>query len=157
MKQVIKDNEEWQEVILSEIPTNTYNNVLHISYGSSLLTQKLPGEKILGVDVAFDASSREQEYENGKLKLIQSSISSLVYQLQETFDLVVITDVLYPQCIQESYQFIYTVIDQLLLNDGILVCCHADEWYKARFPYLTLEYSLFENKQNTQRLEVYVK
>ena len=72
-------------------------------------------------------------------------------------DLIVITGVLYPQYIAESIRLVYVLIDRLLKPGGILVCSHIYEWYKVRFPYLTVSREYFAYREFSQVLEVYCK
>lgn len=151
------DDKKRKEIILSEIPNKNYNNVLDIGCGHGFITRDLPGEYILGVDISSNAIKQAKNYENSRLKFVESSIFEITHKTQEKYDLVVITGVLYPQYIGNSNNLIYILLDQLLVDNGILVCCHIDEWYQARFPYLMLEYYLFGYREYTQRLEIYVK
>ena len=151
------DDKKRKETILSEIPTKLYNNVLDIGCGHGFITRDLPGEKILGVDISSNAIQQAKSYQNNRLNFIQSSIFDIANKTKDKYDLIVITGVLYPQYIGNAYNLIYLLIDQLILDDGILICCHINQWYECRFPYLMLEYGLFEYREYTQRLEVYVK
>ena len=73
------------------------------------------------------------------------------------FDLVIITDVMYPQYIGNSLNLIYLIIDKILRKRGTLISVHINEWYKARFPYLLLREYFYNYREYTHRLEVYVK
>ncbi|MCC5613935.1 class I SAM-dependent methyltransferase [Nostoc sp. CHAB 5836] len=151
------DDNKRKEIILSEIPHRDYKNVLDIGSGHGFITRDLPGENVLGVDISFNAIHQAKTYETSKLKFIQSSIFDIPQKTKEKYDLIVITGVLYSQYIGKSHNLIYLLLDQLIVDNGILICSHIDEWYKARFPYLMLEYYLFEYRQYTQRLEIYIK
>jgi len=72
-------------------------------------------------------------------------------------DLIVITGVLYPQYIAKSIRLVYVLIDQLLKPGGILLCSHISDWYRSRFPYLTLSREYFAYRDFSQILEVYSK
>ncbi|MEH2183076.1 glycosyltransferase [Nostoc sp.] len=155
--ETMPENKIYKELILSEIPENNYKNVLHIGCGHGFITKDLAGEKVLGVDILSNAINKAKADENNGLEFIQSCLLELVHKTQGNYDLIVITGVLYSQYIGKSHNFIYSLLDKLIIDNGILICCHIDEWYKARFPYLMLDYSLFQYRQHTQRLEVYVK
>ncbi len=156
MLQITPEDKKLQEIILSEIPEKNYKNVLSISYGYDLISKVLPGQEVLSVDILTNANNQVQVDEDNKITFIHSSIFELHHKIQEKYELIVMIGVLYPH-INKSYNLIYSILDQLLLDDGILVTCHIDEWYQARFPYLMLEYYLFEYREHTQRLEVYIK
>lgn len=151
------DDKKRKEIILSEIPNRDYNNVLDIGCGHGFVTRDLPGRNVIGVDISHNAIDQARAYEDTRLRFIQSSIFEIHHKTKKKYDLIVITGVLYSQYIGNSHNLIYLLINQLLLDNGILVCCHIDEWYQARFPYLMLEYYLFGYREYTQRLEIYVK
>lgn len=151
------DDKKRKEIILSEIPEKPYHNVLDIGCGHGFITRDLPGDNILGVDISANAIKQAKIHETIRHKYIQSSIFDLPAKTQNKYDLICITGVLYPQYIGYSHNLIYLILDRLLVNDGILVCCHIDEWYRSRFPYLMLEYYLFGYREYTQRLEIYIK
>lgn len=155
--ETMPEDKIYKELILSEIPENNYKNVLHIGCEDGFITRDLAGEKILGIDISSKAIIQAKTHENKRIKFIQSSIFDIFDKTQEKYDLILITGILYSQYIGNSHKLIYSLLDQLIIDDGIIVCCHIDEWYKARLPYLMLEYYLFEYRQHTQRLEVYVK
>ncbi|MHC5718487.1 MAG: glycosyltransferase, partial [Nostoc sp.] len=142
--ETMPEDKIYKELLLSEIPENNYKNVLHIGCGNGFMTKDLAGEKVLGVDILSNGINQAKAYENNRLKFIQSSILELEHKSQEKYDLILITGVLYSQYIGKLHNLIYSLLDKLIIDDGILICCHVDEWYKARFPYLMLDYSLFE-------------
>jgi len=155
--EITPDDKKRKETILSEIPNRNYKYVLDIGCGHGFITRDLPGEHVLGTDISSNAIRQAKAHENSRIKFIQSSIFEITQKTQQKFDLVVITGVLYSQYIGNSHDLIYLLINQLIVDNGILICCHIDEWYKARFPYLMLDYYLFKYREYTQRLEVYIK
>ncbi len=146
-----------KDILLSELPQKKYNNVLDIGCGHGFVTRDLPGRRVLGVDISHEAIRKAKAYETERIKFLQSSLFELNSKLSETFDLVVITGVLYPQYIGNAQTLVYVIIDKLLADSGILVCVHIDEWYKARFPYLLLSDYYYDYREYTHRLEVYIK
>ena len=154
---ITPDDNKRKENILSEIPNRNYKNVLDIGCGTGFITRELPGEKVHGVDISSKAIEQANLHQSTRLKFSLASIFELPSKLTDKYDLVVITELLYTPYIGKSHNLIYSLINQLILDDGILLCCHINEWYEARFPYLMLEYCLFEYKNYTQRLEVYIK
>lgn len=151
------DDKRRKEIILSEIPNKVYKNVLDIGCGHGFITRDLPGERILGVDISFNAIEQAKLYQSSRLNFAQSSVFDIFNKTKQKYDLIVITGVLYPQYIGKAYNLIYSIIDRLMLDDGILLSCHINQWYECRFPYLMVEYYLFQYREYTQRLEVYVK
>ncbi|MBX9256741.1 class I SAM-dependent methyltransferase [Desmonostoc muscorum CCALA 125] len=155
--EITPDDKKRKETILSEIPNKNYRHVLDIGCGHGFITRDLPGENVLGVDISSNAIRQAKAHETSRVNFLQSSIFEIPEQTQQKFELVIITGVLYSQYIGNSYNLIYLLINQLIVDDGILICCHIDEWYKARFPYLMLDYYLFGYREYTQRLEIYIK
>ncbi|MGB9697806.1 MAG: class I SAM-dependent methyltransferase [Thermodesulfobacteriota bacterium] len=145
-------------ILLSAIPKKPYKKVLDIGCGNGFITNSLPGEKIIGIDI----SSRAIEYAKRTcpphIEFFPYSIFDLPFLgWGKDFDLIVITGVLYPQYIGNSEKLIYTIIDDLLICRGILVCCHIEEWYSARFPYITLHREYYSYREYVHILEVYLK
>jgi 2-polyprenyl-3-methyl-5-hydroxy-6-metoxy-1,4-benzoquinol methylase len=174
LEQIYQEDNSWhyettpddirrKAILLSELPSRSYQTVLNIGCGSGFISRDLPGKSILGVDVSANAISQANSWlqkspvVDKQIQFLQSSIFDLPNCLDSTYDLIVITGVLYPQYIGESKTLIYQIIDRLLKKDGILLNCHINDWLTARFPYLLLESHFFSYGEYTQRLEVYVK
>jgi len=146
-----------KSILLSEIPKRKYKNVLDIGCGQGFITRDLPGKKITGVDISKKAIKQAQAYANKRVKFKQASIFKLTKIFKEKFDLILITGVLYPQYIGNSHNLVYSIIDKLLADSGILITVHIDSWYKAKFPYLQLVEYFYNYREFTHRLEVYIK
>ncbi|NJR39567.1 MAG: class I SAM-dependent methyltransferase [Leptolyngbyaceae cyanobacterium CSU_1_4] len=156
------DDAKRRSIIVSEIPERSYGKVLDIGCGHGFVTRELPGEDILGVDISNNAIQQAMKLsvhqsKAKRLRFLNASIFELDAVLSETYDLVVITGVLYSQYIGESKTLVRQIVDKLLNSNGVLVCSHINDWYSMRFPYLLLESYFFEYREYTQRLEVYVK
>jgi len=156
------DDLKRKNIILSEIPERKYERVLDIGCGQGFITRDLPGKSIIGVDISakaiVQANFNQSQIHNRKnISFIQSSIFELTSHMSNTYDLIVITGVLYAQYIGEGKTLIYKIVNQFLADDGILICSHINDWYTLRFPYLTLERYYFDYREYTQCLEVYVK
>ncbi len=146
-----------KNILLSEIPVKDYRNVLDIGCGQGFITRDLPGKNILGVDISLEAINKARLYQSQRINFLHSSIFELQNKLTDKYDLIIITGVLYPQYIGNSYNLIYTVLDKLLDKSGVLVSVHIEDWYKLRFPYLMLKEYFYKYRDFTHRLEVYVK
>jgi 2-polyprenyl-3-methyl-5-hydroxy-6-metoxy-1,4-benzoquinol methylase len=156
------DDLKRKNIILSEIPDRHYKNVLDIGCGHGFITRELPSNKIMGVDISANAIAQAKLNQNKEknpkdIDFIQSSIFELNSHISESYDLIVITGVLYSQYIGEGKSLVYKIVDELLADDGILVCSHINDWYCLRFPYLMVENHYFDYREYTQCLEVYVK
>jgi predicted TPR repeat methyltransferase len=146
-----------KDILLSELPQKKYDNVLDIGCGHGFVTRDLPGKRVLGVDISHEAVKKAQAYKTERISFLQSSLFDLNRNVPEKFDLVIITGVLYSQYIGNALNLVYHIIDRLLMDSGILVSVHIDEWYEARFPYLLLNEYYYDYREYTHRLEVYVK
>lgn len=151
------DDLKRKDILLSEIPQKNYKSVLNIGCGQGFIIRNLPGEKIIGVDISFEAIKKAKKFENERIKFIQSSIFELHKKFDKKFDLIVITGVLYSQYIGNSLNLVYLIIDKLLTESGILVSVHINSQYRAKFPYLLLKDYYYPYRSYTHKLEVYVK
>ena len=144
-------------ILLSEVPSQDYKRVLDIGCGEGFITQALPGAEVLGIDISARAIERARRLENQRVKFAQCSVFDAEQLLGGSFDLIVVTGVLYEQYIGKALPLIYRILDQLLSTDGVLISVHIDAWYRARFPYLLLRQHFYPYREYTHRLEVYVK
>ena len=147
-----------KNILISEIPSRKYKRVLDIGCGQGFITKDLPGENIIGVDISRQAILHAKKINKKGMKFVEGSLYEFdVLFKGKSFDLIIITGVLYPQYIGNSNNLIYKIIDDLLVENGILVCVHIDDWYKSRFPYLLVNQNIYDYKEYLHRLEVYVK
>lgn len=144
-------------ILLSELPTRAYAEVLDIGCGQGFVTRDLPGERVTGVDVSAEAIAHAKTLEDERLRFFCSSIFDLGAVSDDRYDLIVITGVLYSQYIGHTLSFVYHEIDNLLKPGGILAVVHIDEWCMARFPYLLLKQHFYPYREYTHRLEIYAK
>lgn len=151
------EDEKRRNYLISEIPKREYSKVLDIGCGQGYITRSLPGKSVLGVDISDEAIKKANEkHIDDRLSFRKLSLFELS-ELNEKYDLIIITGVLYPQYIGKSSNYIYQLIDNLLQPDGYLVSVHIDSWYKLRFPYLRLTNIYYPYRDFTHLLEVYVK
>jgi 2-polyprenyl-3-methyl-5-hydroxy-6-metoxy-1,4-benzoquinol methylase len=146
-----------KEKILSSIPKLEYENVLDIGCGNGFITSSLPGKNIYGIEISEKAVAWANENSRPNTKYICGSIFDLPSLELPPMNLIVITGVLYPQYISSSIRLIYLLIDELLAANGVLLCSHIFDWYKSRFPYLTISREYFPYREYSQILEVYIK
>jgi len=143
--------------ILSVVPQLEYENVLDIGCGNGFLTNDLPGKHITGLEISENAVRWANEHSSSKVRYLSGSLFDLPDLDLPSMDLVVITGVLYPQYIGKSHRLVYVLVDRMLKPGGILLCSHIYEWYKLRFPYLTVSREYFSYREYSQVLEVYCK
>ena len=154
------DDEKRKGMLLYAIPRKEYRRVLDIGCGNGFITRHLPGREIIGVDVSANAIRHARESSRGfpHIQYRQHSIFEMpVKDWSRSFDLIVVTGVLYPQYIASAEKLIYAIIDELLMDGGILVSCHIDAWYTSRFPYVTLLREYYPYRDYNHVLEVYMK
>jgi len=151
------DDEKRLNILLEELPKLNYNKVLDIGCGQGFITKHLPGDYILGVDISEEAIKYANTISANKINFKQASIFNLNNILNEKFNLIVITGVLYPQYIGKSSSLIYYIIDNLLANKGVLVTVHIDDWYNCQFPYLKLKQRFYSYRNYNHKLEIYSK
>ncbi len=144
---------------LAELPKP--KRVLDIGCGHGFITRDIVGDKVIGVDI----SEKAIEYANkasktaGKHYIAMDMFDLTRKKLEEDngFDLIIITGVLYPQYIENARVSIYQIIDDLLVDGGIVVSVHINDWYTSRFPYPMLKTVSYEYREYQHTLEVYIK
>ncbi len=151
------EDQKRKDILLSEIPGGRYRRVLDVGCGNGFVTRELPGDEIVGVDISSAAVRHAKRHESPSLRFVCSSVFDLPTSVSGLFDLIVITGVLYPQYIGQSYTLIYHIIENLLRENGVLACVHIDDWYQGRFPLLRLKEVRYAYREYIHRLEVYVK
>lgn len=145
-----------KEILLSELPTKNYKNVLDIGCGQGFITSDLPGENVYGIDISINAIQIAKQ-KNNKVSYKTGSIFQVASFFDIQFDLVIITGVLYPQYIGASSNLVYITIDKILAKEGILASVHIDDWYSCRFPYLRLQQVYYDYREYVHNLEIYMK
>ena len=152
------DDLQRRAILLSVIPKKQYNKVLDIGCGNGFITNYLPGKKIIGIDISSRAIQFAKKKAPPHVEYFTYSIFDLPFlEWNNFFDLIVLTGVLYPQYIGNSEKLIYSIIDDLLIPNGILISCHIEEWYFSRFPYITLHREYYTYREYVHLLEVYLK
>lgn len=156
------DDAERRARLLSAIPKRRYRRTLDIGCGNGFLTEHLPGQEVVGCDLSEAAIDWARKRVAGRsdderITFFASSIFKLTPETRGTFDLIVITGVLYPQHIGSSWSLVSEIVDRLLEPRGILATCHISEWCKHRFPYLRIDQAYYPYREYTHCLEVFMK
>jgi len=155
------DDLKRRDELIYILPKQKYKRTLDLGCGNGFLTIHLPGESIIGCDISENAILYAKERANKKnrenIKFLQMNIFDCCPEKIGVFDLIVITGILYPQYIGSGNSIIRLIVDKLLHSNGILVCCHIDEWYNIRFPYVPLDTVIYPYRNFMHRLEVYKK
>lgn len=156
------DDLERKGRLLSLLPQVTFTRTLDIGCGNGFVTVELPGTAVTGVDfsaraVEFARERTAQRPDASRFTFHAASVFDLEPAHLGTFQLVVITGVLYPQYIGHGFARIRQVIDGILEPGGFLVSCQIDKWSPWRFPYTTVDVSYYQYREYTHRLEVLLK
>jgi 2-polyprenyl-3-methyl-5-hydroxy-6-metoxy-1,4-benzoquinol methylase len=152
------DDLKRRAMLLSVLSERKYKKVLDIGCGDGFVTVRLPGEEIIGADISANAIGHARKKAPPHVKYNQCSLFDLPgLGWGQSFDLIVITGVLYPHYIGDTEALACIIIDDLLQPGGHLVSCHIEEWYRARFPYITLRREYYPYREYTHILEVYLK
>ncbi|UCH09870.1 MAG: class I SAM-dependent methyltransferase [Fidelibacterota bacterium] len=147
-------------LLLSLLPKKSYRKILDIGCGDGFITSRLPGEKVFGIDISENAIRQAREKCEGLSHISFEAVS--LFDLPDlgwdlSFDLIILTGVLYQQYIAEGDMLAFTIINDLLEPGGHLVSCHIDEWCRFRFPYVTLHREYYSYREFSHILEVYLK
>lgn len=152
------DDAKRKAMLLSVLPERRFIKVLDIGCGDGFVTESLPGEEITGIDVSDNAIRHAREKNIRHIQFLRHSLFDLpALGWGQEFDLIIITGVLYPQYIGDSELLVYTIVDDLLKPGGCLISCHIDDWYRARFPYITTHREYYAYREYFHLLEVYIK
>lgn len=131
-------------------------NVLDIGCGNGFMTQHLPGDRIVGIDIsrkAIDyASNRGIPNAVFLCGSIQNAVSLCV---GEKFDLICITGVLYDKWVGTDYGKIISIIRQLSAPVSTLLTCHIAEWYKIIMPFDLLYEKKYRYRDHTHLLNIH--
>lgn len=144
-------------VLLGELPRRDYAATLDLGCGNGFLTNDLPGKNVVGIDISRRAIEHAQRHASERVRFLASDLFALSPSKVGTFDLVVITGVLYPQYIGQAVLLAQVIVDRLLNPGGVLASVHIESWYKARFPYLLAKQLTYPYREFTHLLEIYLK
>lgn len=146
-------------ILLGELPVREYRRTLDIGCGEGFVTSRLPGTKVVGVDISPIAieraraeAPRHHEYRIGSILSLDAVLADA-----EPFDLVVVTGVLYPQYIGHAASVVVRNIDRVLAPGGVLCSVHIADWCRLRFPYLLRQSYQYQYREYEHRLEIYLK
>ena len=142
------------------LPRLDYERALDIGCGNGFVTVELPGREIVGVDL----SERAVEYARERVKSTpgrtfrfeaRSLFDLRPEELGGTFDLIVITGVLYPQYIGGGFSVVAEILHRLASPRAIIASVHIDEWNAHRLPLTTLSIGVEPYREFFHRLEIF--
>ncbi|MNP44486.1 bifunctional 3-demethylubiquinone-9 3-methyltransferase/ 2-octaprenyl-6-hydroxy phenol methylase [compost metagenome] len=131
--------------------------MIDIGCGDGYITKKIKGNHVLGIDISEVAIRKSKENCIKNVYFNNNSLFDLIYEKNSKYDLVVLSEVLYAPYIGDSYSLIYSIIDNILNENGVVITCHVDDYYRMRFPYLLKNQLYFEKENYNYKLEVYIK
>jgi 2-polyprenyl-3-methyl-5-hydroxy-6-metoxy-1,4-benzoquinol methylase len=146
--------------VLAALPTRPYERTLDIGCGNGFLTVRLPGAQVVGADV----STRGVEWARRRatrtvpdrdVSFVDRSLFELRPADLGTFDLVVVTEVLYPQHIGGAAAVVTEVLRALLRPRAVLLTVHIDTWCSYRAPFTSLTVSVDPYREHFHRLELF--
>jgi SAM-dependent methyltransferase len=145
--------------LLAAIPPRDYDRTLDVGCGNGFVTAQLPGRERVGIDlseraVAY-AAERVPTTEERPVRFLAGSLFEADPAELGTFDLVVITGVLYPQYIGGGRVVAVERIKALLRPGAIVASVHIDEWDAPRLPLTTLTISVDRYREYFHRLEIH--
>lgn len=158
---VTSDDEVRVARLLSALPTGReYERTLDIGCGNGFLTHRLPGDEVVGVDISASAIEwarrRVAERDDSERFTFEpASVFDLTPNTFGTFDLIVITGVLYPQYIGNAFTVVTELVRALARPMGILASVQIDQWFPYRFPFTSLTISVDAYREYSHRLEVF--
>lgn len=147
--------------MLSALPELSFDRVLDVGCGSGYLTVCLPGRKVVGIDLSPNAVhwavKRAQRCGLSHVAFEVGSIFELSAFSQESFDLIVVTGVLYRQYIGHASVAVMDGLMRLLKPGGHLVHAHIEEWFELSFPMSRIERKTYPYRDYFHLVEVYRK
>lgn len=149
------------EALRESLPRIPFQRTLDIGCGNGFVTVHLPGRHVVGVDL----SPRAIEWARARAKRIGKQIDyriASVFDIDRvvdahSFDLVVVTGVLYEQYIGKSHDLIALKIDRILREGGYVALVHIAEWYRAGLPYRLIDRQIYQYREYSHIIEVYKK
>ena len=145
--------------VVAAIPRRTYARTLDIGCGNGFVTENLPGDELVGVDI----SARAVEHARSRFRArwperVARFEARSLFDLRSTeigvFDLVVVTGVLYPQYVGRGHAVVTEVLRDVLTPGGVILTVHIDEWTRYRPPFTLLSTSIDRYRGHFHRLEV---
>lgn len=148
--------------VLAHLPRQDYARTLDIGCGNGFLTVRLPGKHVHGIDVSERAvewarARARRQAPDREISLAAASLFELSQAQLGVFDLVVVTDVFYPQHVGGGTSVVTEVLSALLQPGGILMSVHIDGWCRYRPPFTLLSTSIDPYREHFHRLEVFAR
>ena len=149
-------------ILLGELSKFTKpKRVLDIGCGHGFITRDISGDEVVGVDISEKAIQQANKVsKKPHVRYVAADMFDLNpnnANLGGTFDLIIITGVLYPQYVGKAHTVVYDIVDRLLAKNGLVVSVHIMNWYDSRLPYIMLKNLTYEYREYQHILEIYKK
>lgn len=144
-------------LLLASLPKREYGATLDIGCGNGFITTQLPGERVTGVDISESAIKHARRNGDSRMSFLAADLFALRPEAIGTFDLVVVTGVLYPQYIGKARVLAQMIVGALLRPGGVLASVHIESWYTSRFPYLLATQTSYPYREYNHLLEIYFR
>lgn len=152
------DDQQRRRILLDELSRHAFDSVLDIGCGNGFITGDIRASKVVGVDMSPGAiKAAKARVQHDSHKFVHASIFDLPRLNLGTFDLIIVTGVLYPHYIGETGSLVYLITDELMRRNSTLVCVHIEEWYQLRFPYPRVRELRYRYRDYSHLLETYIK
>jgi 2-polyprenyl-3-methyl-5-hydroxy-6-metoxy-1,4-benzoquinol methylase len=134
-------------LIIGAIPVDDYESVLDIGCGEGFITETLPGEKVLGIDISEKAIERTKP--TPRIRYIAGDINEM-HLSPRSVDLVIATGALYPHYVTKE------TIDKIIkATNKYLVTCHIETVGKVEIPLEPIKRGFFKYNGMVEELCVY--
>jgi SAM-dependent methyltransferase len=154
------DDMRRKEELLTILPATRFGRTLDIGCGNGFLTLDLPGAEVVGTDLSEKAihwacRSAADRGDQGRFRFLPLSMFDPdLFQLG-TFDLLIITGVLYPQYIGSAGATARSVINGLTHPGSVIVTCHIGDWMTFDLPYVVVDRVSYPYRDRVHDLVVY--
>lgn len=156
------DDYRFESFVLSEIPARKYARALVLS-GERYFNLPKNIAKIFfshnflkDTDIITKQPKQPDDVVRNILTVCESTEVMDTFQTVE-FDLIIISDLLYPEYIGESKLICAQSIVDKLEENGVLLSVHEDRRYALRFPLFITDEYYFDYDNKRYLLEVYTK
>jgi len=152
------DDIKRKKKIITAINKFKHSKVLDIGCGSGFITEAINTDFVMGIDadpIVIKQLSRTNQ--NKHTYVMGDFTIADVFKDFPTFDMIVMTGILYRQYIENKESIVLTNVDKVLEHNGYLILCHIENWAYIKFPYKLVEWDLFDYGKYYQKIEVYQK
>jgi len=146
------DDQLRKDKILAALGDRQFKRALDLGCGEGWITQDLPAEEIVGVDISSQAIERARQTARGE-SYITCDLNK--DDLPEgLFDLIVATGVLYSHYIVP--RVLQKIMKKLVLG-GYFLSCHIKDWEQFQIPLSKIHEEEFTYRGRTEHLVLYRK